>query len=166
MGTGPDAGLVNGDFPPAQNLLAFFLHDLLKGCHLRISEVIITMGKDHAHPVTACFRQVKAQHAAFPFKKIMGDLQHNAGTVTGIFIRTAGTAVTEILQYGQSVFYNLMGFFALDMGYKSHPTCIMLERWIVQSLFAWQPVIFHITTLIGRIYRNYPGHPWLGIFDP
>jgi len=132
-----DAAPVNGDFPPAQDPLAFLGYDPLKYIHLGSAEIIIAVGEDHPHPVAARTGQGESQHLAFPAEEAVRYLDQDAGPVTGVLVSSTGTTVTQVFQNGQGVIYDIVRFVSLDINHEPHTASIMLEGRIVQALPGW-----------------------------
>ena len=59
-----------------------------------------------------------AQTHAFVEKEFVGRLDHDAGAVAGIVLAAAGAAVFHVLEDGQCVGDDLVGFVAFDIDDK------------------------------------------------
>ena len=81
-------------------------------------------------------------------------LHENAGAVAGIGLAAAGAAMVEIDQNCQRLADDLVGLFPLDIGNKADATGVMLELWIVETLFYWSLVGFHGVAFLPVVHSE------------
>ncbi|GHC30100.1 hypothetical protein GCM10008094_22920 [Aidingimonas halophila] len=55
----------------------------------------------------------------------MGDLEQHSGTITGIFLCTAGPPVIEMTQHPQAIIDQFMGSLATDIENRTDPAMRM-----------------------------------------
>ena len=87
--------------------------------------------KNHADAVVFLWRQFDIAFRTDPAKELVGNLQKNTRTVSGVFFASAGTAVLEIFVDLQALFDNCVRLDSFDVSDKSHSAGIMLELRIV-----------------------------------
>ena len=85
----------------------------------------------HAHGVLTGPGQFKSKNFGFFDKKLVWNLNQNAGAVAGLGIATAGPAVGEVNENLNSLLDDVVALVAADAGHESHTACIVLERWII-----------------------------------
>ena len=61
----------------------------------------------------------------------MGNLYHDTGTITGIFLAATCAAVFHVFKNSQCIADVLMTFDTLDTRYKPNATCITFKRWMI-----------------------------------
>jgi hypothetical protein len=88
----------------------------------------------HAYAISAGQRQLEAQFAALPNKKLMWDLQENAGAVARLGIAPARPAVRQVEQHLDSFAYDFVAFVAANIGHEPDPAGIVLLRRMVETL--------------------------------
>ena len=64
----------------------------------------------------------------------MGDLQQNAGTITGAGVAALSAAVEKMVKDFQAFAHNIVRFRALDIRDKSDPAPILLKSGVIKSL--------------------------------
>ena len=64
----------------------------------------------------------------------MGDLQQNAGAITGAGVATLSAAVKKMIEDRQAFAHNIVRFRALDVRNKSNPAPILLKGGVIKSL--------------------------------
>ncbi|MNC11075.1 hypothetical protein D3C75_587610 [compost metagenome] len=109
------------------------------------ADLLVMRQKDHTHAIMALFRQLKAKSAGFTCKETVRNLQHNAGSVTGVRLASLAAAMLHIKEHGQSVAYDIMGRLTFNMGDKTHAACIFFELGIIKTLFVGQFSVSHHT---------------------
>jgi hypothetical protein len=91
--------------------------------------------KDHADAVFARAGQDNLHFAAGLLQERVGHLQQDARAVAGVRLGPARAAVLEVAQHLERLLDDGVRFFALDVDHKAHPARIMLEAWVIKSLF-------------------------------
>ena len=89
------------------------------------------MGEDHAYAVFACRWQGKAQHLAFPDKKVMGNLHQNTGPVAAFLVRAFCAAMIQVFQNLQGIVDNAVGFFPFNIHNKPDTAGVMFKRRVI-----------------------------------
>jgi hypothetical protein len=97
--------------------------------------------KGHAHGVLAGRGQFNSEGCALAGKKLVRNLNQDAGAVTSFGIAAAGAAMREIYQDLDSLLDDLVALFAANAGDKAHSTSIVLVRRVVETLRGRQTVL-------------------------
>ena len=138
--------MIDRNVPPPEHDLALGAHpalDLLLACEPRCA---LLGHEHHPDPVLAGGRQGHALPGhVLPVEPIR-DLDEDAGAVSLERIRADGTTVIEVLQDLKSVEDDLVALPALDVGYETDATGIVLIYGVVKTL------------LLGRIHHDHPRH--------
>ena len=91
----------------------------------------------HADGVGAGRREVgdalRGEHRA---KEAVGDLDQDAGAVTGVGLGAGGAAVLEVGEGHQAGVHQLVAARALDVGDEGDPARVMLETRVVETVRA------------------------------
>ncbi len=107
----------------------------------------------HADAVSAGLRQFKPQLAALAHKKLMRNLEENAGSVAGLRIASASPAMRQVEQHLDALLYDVMAFVAANIGYEANSTGIVLLRGVVQTLGGRRSIRFVATRRHGHVWR-------------
>src|SRR5215813_7239710 len=146
--------IVSGDLAPAQQFLTLagdnFRQDLFELPAL----FSLIRQEDLSHAVLAWVWQMKPEPFTGVLKKGMRNLHQNTRTVAGILFATAGPPMIEVLQNGQRLIDDLVGFFTLNVDDKTDAASIMFESGIVKTLFRWQTRCFHFAVLCAFSWRE------------
>ena len=116
---------VDGDLPPSQESQLIGLADFLNHCLYRLSPFFVSGQKDHAHT------GLRTRVGSVTFKQFPGDLRHDAGSVAGNAVATAGAAVLHAPQGRQTLLQDLVRpkfVLGIGVGNESHSTGIALPR--------------------------------------
>ena len=65
----------------------------------------------------------------------MGDLQQNAGSISGLRVTATGSPVAQVQQDFQGLANNLVGPSPIYVGNKANATAILFELRIIKTLF-------------------------------
>src|SRR5215467_2667290 len=107
--------IVSGHLAPAQQFLPLagdnFRQDLFELPAL----FSLIRQEDQSHAVLAWVWQMKPEPFTGVLKKGMRNLHQNTRTVAGILFATAGPPMIEVLQNGQRLIDDLVGFFTLNV---------------------------------------------------
>jgi hypothetical protein len=95
----------------------------------------------YANGVLANTGQGKSQGATLTRKELMGNLNQNAGSITGLWIAAARAAMRQIDKDLNSLLNNLMALLAANARYKTDTAGVMLVRRIIKTLRRRQTVI-------------------------
>jgi hypothetical protein len=71
-------------------------------------------------------------------EEVVGESGEDAGAVTGVDFATAGAAVVHVLEHGEGVADDVVGFFALDVGDEANAAGVVLEPGIVEAHLLWE----------------------------
>lgn len=85
----------------------------------------------HADGIFANLREAKPERRALADKEFMGDLDEDAGAITGFRIASAGAAVGKVDQYLNALEDDVMALLTANAGDKANPTSIMLVSRVV-----------------------------------
>ena len=116
QGGGADAVGVDGNFTIAEDFEAELFGAAREDVATFFFEPDIAGEEEHADAIFAIRGEVDAEADAFVEEELVGCLDHDAGAITGVVLTTACTAVLHVLENGQRVGDDLMGFVALDIG--------------------------------------------------
>jgi hypothetical protein len=97
--------------------------------------------ESHAYGVLAGRRQFESENRALASKKLVRNLNQDAGAVTSFGIAAAGAAMGEIYQDLDSLLDDLMALLTANAGYKTHSASVVLIRGIVETLRRRQTVL-------------------------
>ena len=103
--------------------------------------MLLNRQESHAYRVLAGRGQFNSEGCALAGKKLVRNLNQDAGAVTSFGIAAAGAAMREIYQDLDSLLDDLVALFAANAGYKAHSTSVVLIRRIVKTLARRQPVL-------------------------
>ena len=129
---------VGRDVPPANQLLALDLDEMLQPPDRELPCRLVLRKKAHGDRVVARRRQVDRGLARPVAQQGVGGLDHAAGAIAHQRIGPDGAAVVEIDQDLQALAYDIVGFPPLDVGHEADTARVMLVAWVVQSLFLGQ----------------------------
>ena len=125
--------LVGRDLAPAEHLEALGLDDLLHGLARRRGVLGGLRQERDAGGVAAVFGQVEFDDGA---QELVGNLQQDARTVTGVRFSALGTAVLQVHQGRDGLVDDVAAAAAVHVGHHRHATRVVLERGVVQPLTA------------------------------
>jgi hypothetical protein len=126
-GRGADPIGIGGYFAVAEDLQAQFFGGAGEDVAAFFLETDLPGEEEHADAVFAIGGEMDTQADAFVEEKFVRYLDHDAGAVAGIGFATAGSAMFHVLQDGECVGDDLVGFVALDIGDKPDATCIAFK---------------------------------------
>ena len=90
--------------------------------------------KRHAYRVLTFSGNWKAQASSLASKKAKGDLNENAGAISGFWIAAARTTVREVDEHLDALAQNLVRLLAPNIDDKTHAAGIVFTRGVVQPL--------------------------------
>src|SRR3954470_18246254 len=97
--------------------------------------------ESHAYGVLARRGQFESENRALASKKLVRNLNQDAGTISSFGIAAAGSTMREIYQDLDSLLDDLVALFAANAGDKAHSTSIVLVRRVVETLRGRQTVL-------------------------
>ena len=121
---------VGRQFPPAQDGESLVGGDGFDGLDRDIGLAGFGRQERRAHAVAAGRRQLEAHD--LPVQPV-GDLDQDAGTVTGVGLAAGCTPVLEVAQCGQCLRNDLVTRLAGHGRHERHATGVVLERRVVQA---------------------------------
>jgi len=100
--TDPQVAVVHRHIAPTEHLLVVLL-DMVVDDGLHQSPVVSLLGQEHvADAIAARGRKLEIHHGT---EELVGDLDHDAGTVTGLGIGPDGAAVVQALQDSRALVF-------------------------------------------------------------
>jgi len=133
-GSGSQAGIVPGHVAPAEEGLAFFVHDAGHG-GFGGGTTVGGLGQEHdTAGVLAFLGQVDAQFGGFGTQEGIGHLNQDAGAITQQRVITGSAAVVEVFQDQQTLFNDTVALLVLDMGNETDAAGILFVGRVVQAL--------------------------------
>src|SRR5450631_4911058 len=92
------------------------------------------------------FGQIYTERRADRAQEFIRHLYQNTGTVPRIWFTTAGAAMIQVDEHGQSLLDDFVGLFALYVDHESDAAGVVFKLWIVEALlFGWS-VVCHLVT--------------------
>jgi hypothetical protein len=130
FGQGAQARGVNGDVSPAEDDETFLLRNPLNSRDDRLSGIVVYGKKGVADGVGAGFGQREARDGG---EKLVRNLRHNSGAVSGTGVRTHGTAVLEVSESVERNINNVVAREATHGGYQRKPAGVLVVRRIEET---------------------------------
>ena len=127
FGTRAQARVLCRDVAPAQEMQTFVRDHLLEQAEAFDAADLVLREEDHAHAVAALASQVDAGLGGHVGEEAVGDLDRQAGAVTGVLLRAGCAAVLKVDQDGQGVTNDRMRRAAGDVHDKAEAARIVLE---------------------------------------
>ena len=124
---------VNWKSSPAEELQSLFLDDNLQHLFGLVSGKLILGEEEHANAVFALITKLNAKRLCYLLKEFVGDLQHDADTVSGLSFRVFTGAMLEILYNVESLLHGAVTLDAFDIGYGTDTAVVMLKARIVKT---------------------------------
>ena len=125
--SGADAIGIDGHFAIAKDFKAEFFGTAGEDVAAFFLEADIAGEEEHTDAVLAEGGQMDAEAYAFIEEELMGSLDHDAGTVTGVVLTAAGAAVFHVFEDRQRIGDDLVGFVALDICHEANATRIVFK---------------------------------------
>ena len=139
-GQAPDGIGIHRRVAPTQDGQAFVARNFFQNGFARHSLVGLDGKEDHPHAVLTGRGQRKTQAGTFGLEKRMRNLDQHAGAIARLGIAPASAAVRQVDQDFDSLHYDVVGFFAGDVGHKADPARVMFVARIVKTLRPGQAV--------------------------
>ena len=107
---------------------------LLKHATGILYALVVLREEQHGHAIVALCRQNLAALLGLFSKKVMRNLEQDAGAVAGVLLESRTAAVLQVDQNGQRVVQNLVMALAVDIGKRADATCIVVEFGAIKAL--------------------------------
>ena len=107
---------------------------LLKHAAGILYALVVLREEQHGHAIVALCRQNLAALLSLFAKKMMRNLEQDAGAVAGVLLESRTAAVLQVDQNGQRVVQNLVMALAVDIGKRANATCILIEFGAIKAL--------------------------------
>src|ERR1700678_4147214 len=98
-------------------------------------------------------RAAQSPVAALPLKKLMRNLEEDAGSITGLGIASASAAMGQVEQHLNAFADDVMTFVAANIGDESDSASIVLLRRMVETLGGGRSSRFVATRRHGHVCR-------------
>ena len=118
---------------PAKELQSFLLDDNLQHLLCLISGKLILGEEEHADTVLPGLAKLNAQRLCHFLKEFVGDLQHDADTVSGLSLRVLTCAVFQIFYNVKGLLHGAVARNTLDIGYGTDTAVVMLKARIIKT---------------------------------
>ena len=125
---------VDGHLAPKEQRHAGLGAALLKHATGILYALVVLREEQHGHAIVALCRQNLAALLSLFAKKVMRDLEQDAGAVAGVLLESGAAAVLQVDQNGQCVVQNLVMALAVDIGKRADATCIVVEFGAIKAL--------------------------------
>ena len=109
-------------------------------CHDRLDDLlalgallVVCGQEDHTQTVMALSRDGDALLTELLDYKIVRQLDNQACSIAGLRVGSRRSSVAQVYQHLKTLFDNLVGLFAFDVGNQSDTTSVVLEGRVVQS---------------------------------
>jgi hypothetical protein len=132
------AGLVaaDGDVAPAEDRLALGPHDILEHPFELLPPPRLRREETEPDAVASGGGELERDRRA---QERVGELQEDAGAVSGVGIRARGPAVLEVLERAQRAVDRLVRPMAVETGDERDAACVVLVRRVVEALLLQCP---------------------------
>ena len=139
-GDAADGVVVDGRVAPAEHGQAFLAHDALQDAFGEEAFVAFDRQEDHADAVLARRRESEAEAVTLTGEEGVGDLDEDAGAVTGVGVAAGGAAVGQVDEDLDSLEDDLVGLAALDVDDEADAAGVALGARVVETLRGRKPV--------------------------
>ena len=95
---------------------------------------VVLWKEQHGHAIVALCRQNLAALLSLFSKKVMRNLEQDAGAVAGVLLESRAAAVLQVDQNGQCVVQDLVMALAVDIGKRADAACIVIEFGAIKAL--------------------------------
>ena len=119
---------------PAEKGLSFVLDRALDLVFTGNARCGLARQEHHADAIVPGRGQLDALFGHFLAEKGIGNLDQDARAIGGLGVCADRTTVGQVAQYGQSLFDDVVAFFALDMGDESDAAGVVFVGCVVQAL--------------------------------
>jgi len=109
----------------------------------------IRRGKDHGDAVLERSGQLDALLGADLAQEAVGHLHEDAGTVAGVGLTAAGTAMVQVDEHRQRLTHDFVGFSPFHIDDEPDSAGIVFELRIVEPLLLWWSDVFHVATFVS-----------------
>ena len=107
---------------------------LLKHAAGILYALVVLREEQHGHAIVALCRQNLAALLGLFSKKVMRNLEQDAGAVAGVLLESRAAAVLQVDQNGQRIVQNLVMALTVDIGKRADATCIVVEFGAIKAL--------------------------------
>ncbi len=142
-----------GRVAPAKYGQSFFADNALENALALQARMFFHGQECHAYAISTGPGQLKAQLAALPLEKLMRNLEEDAGSVTGLGIASASSAMGQVEEHLDALAYDVMTFVAANIGDESDSAGIVFLRRMVQALGGRRSSRFVATRHHGHVCR-------------
>src|SRR5437899_960055 len=155
-----DGIAVHWRIPPAEDAESLFPDNALEYTFAVQARMFLNRQESHAYRVLAGRRQFESENRALAGKKLVRNLNQDAGAVASFGIAAAGAAMREIYQDLDSLLDDLMALLTANAGYKTHSASVVLVRRVIETLRRRQTVFCFpkLQWIFPRGLRDYT-HP-------
>ncbi len=129
-----EVGGVDRHRAPAEADQAFVRDETLDPFLDRRPDGRIAGQETHADAVFARSREDDAVLLSHLGEKAMGNLEKDAGAVSGVDLGSPRSSMIQIFKYGNGLFDDVVGFFAFDMGDETDAAGVVLVDGVIEPL--------------------------------
>ena len=151
-----DAYLVRGHryVAPSEEALSLLLDDALDDGLAMGALIVVGRQESHADAVVSGLGNGYPQRAELPRYELVRHLDDYARAIPCFGVSASRAAMSEVYQDFQALLDNAMRLSPLDVGDESDPTCLVLERGIVQSVGGETGRVFLVITVAHSYALN------------